>query len=219
MTSIINMKDLQIKMAKPLPRTFKRLFDICFALITIFILSPFLILIYIIVKTDKGPVFYGHERIGRNGKKFKCLKFRSMATNSKELLEQILAQDPEARKVWEQSFKLKNDPRITKIGHFLRKTSLDELPQLFNILKGEMSTVGPRPVTEKEVDFYNDNKSYYLAVKPGLTGLWQVSGRSNIDYNTRIQIDKHYVQTWSFLKDMIIIIKTIKVVLFREGAY
>ncbi|ENV76630.1 sugar transferase [Acinetobacter ursingii] len=197
----------------------KRIFDFCLAVALFIILSPFFILFSIIVKLDGGSAFYGHERIGKNGKKFKCLKFRSMASNSKELLQQILDNDPLAKKEWQETFKLKNDPRITKIGHFLRKSSLDEMPQLINIMKGEMSFVGPRPVTAAELPQYKDNVIYYLNVTPGLTGLWQVSGRNDVNYETRVALDTKYIQSWSFFQDIKILCKTVLVVLFRKGAY
>ncbi|WP_180059655.1 exopolysaccharide biosynthesis polyprenyl glycosylphosphotransferase [Acinetobacter sp. YH12128] len=204
---------------KPNSRFLKRAFDIIFALFFLIILSPFILILALLIKKDGGPAFYGHERIGQNGIRFKCLKFRSMAVNSQELLQQILNNNPEARQEWETTFKLKNDPRITTIGHFIRKTSLDEIPQLINILKGEMSTVGPRPVTEKELPMYNEDVKYYLMIKPGLTGLWQVSGRNDIDYESRVKLDTNYIQNWSFFKDIIIILKTVKVVLKKDGAY
>ncbi|TYZ17441.1 sugar transferase, partial [Klebsiella pneumoniae] len=154
-----------------------------------------------------------------NGRKFKCLKFRSMVINSKEVLENLLINDNEAREEWEKTFKLKNDPRITKIGHFLRRTSLDELPQLFNVLKGEMSLVGPRPIITEELQRYNEEVDYYLLSKPGMTGLWQVSGRSDVDYDTRVYLDSWYVKNWSMWNDIAILFKTIAVVLNRDGAY
>lgn len=212
-------KMLDTRIDKPLPRVFKRAFDLLFAISCLIIFSPFFLCIAMLVKSDKGPVFYGHERIGRNGKTFKCLKFRSMAVNSQELLEKLLENDPISKEEWELTFKLKNDPRITRIGHFLRKTSLDELPQLINILKGEMSTVGPRPITNQELIMYSHDVKYYLAGKPGLTGLWQVSGRSNVDYETRVLLDTLYIKNWSFLKDLVILLKTIKVVITKDGAY
>lgn len=208
-----------IKLNKSLPRAYKRGFDILFSIICLFMLSPVFIILYILVTRDGGPAFYGHERIGRDGKKFKCLKFRSMAVNSQELLKEILDKDPNARLEWEQTFKLKHDPRITKVGHFLRKTSLDELPQLVNIIKGEMSTVGPRPVTQQELKMYDKFIEYYLMSKPGLTGLWQVSGRSDVDYDTRVQMDTSYVKNWSFFRDILIVLKTVIVVLKKDGAY
>ncbi|HFM4314209.1 TPA: sugar transferase, partial [Escherichia coli] len=155
----------------------------------------------------------------KGGKIFKCLKFRSMVTNSKEVLEDLLSKDIQAKQEWEATFKLKNDPRITKIGHFLRRTSLDELPQLFNVLKGEMSLVGPRPIITAELEKYNDEVAYYLLSKPGMTGLWQVSGRSDVDYETRVYLDTWYVKNWSMWNDIAILFKTIGVVLKKDGAY
>ncbi|MBE0963579.1 sugar transferase, partial [Escherichia coli] len=178
-----------------------------------------LLYIYNKVKKDGGPAIYSHERIGKGGKIFKCLKFRSMVTNSKEVLEDLLSKDIQAKQEWEATFKLKNDPRITKIGHFLRRTSLDELPQLFNVLKGEMSLVGPRPIITAELEKYNDEVAYYLLSKPGMTGLWQVSGRSDVDYETRVYLDTWYVKNWSMWNDIAILFKTIGVVLKKDGAY
>ncbi|MCF9045713.1 undecaprenyl-phosphate galactose phosphotransferase WbaP [Acinetobacter nectaris] len=198
---------------------YKRSFDIIVTSIIITLISPILLLLYVLVKKDGGPAFYGHERVGKFGKKFNCYKFRSMKTNSKELLEKLLETDPSARKEWDTHFKLKNDPRVTKIGAFLRKTSLDELPQLFNVLCGNMSLVGPRPITEIELKRYKDNVDYYYLAKPGITGLWQVSGRSEIDYDTRVQYDMWYVKNWSLWNDFVILLKTVKVVLARDGAY
>ena len=207
------------KLNRALPRASKRVFDIVFSIFCLIAFAPVFLILYILVTRDGGPAFYGHERIGRNGEKFKCLKFRSMAINSQELLQKLLDKDPDIRLEWETTFKLKNDPRVTKIGNFLRKTSLDELPQLINILKGEMSTVGPRPVTADELPMYDQFLSYYLASRPGLTGLWQVSGRNDVDYDTRVQMDTAYVKNWSFFQDIIIILKTIIVVLKKDGAY
>lgn len=210
---------VQQNLAKWSSRILKRVFDITGSLAIIVILSPALIYISRKVKKDGGPAIYGHERIGKGGKPFKCLKFRSMVVNSKEVLEQVLASDTEARAEWDATFKLKNDPRITKIGHFLRRTSLDELPQLFNVLRGEMSLVGPRPIITAELERYNDEVDYYLLSKPGMTGLWQVSGRSDVDYETRVYLDAWYVKNWSMWNDIAILFKTIGVVLKRDGAY
>ncbi|HGU1916798.1 TPA: sugar transferase, partial [Escherichia coli] len=146
-------------------------------------------------------------------------KFRSMVTNSKEVLENLLLNDPVSKMEWDATFKLKNDPRVTKIGAFLRRTSLDELPQLFNVLKGEMSLVGPRPIIDEELERYNDEVEYYLLSKPGMTGLWQVSGRSDVDYETRVYLDTWYVKNWSMWNDLVILFKTVNVVLRRDGAY
>ena len=210
---------VQQNLAKWSSRIIKRTFDIIGSLGIIIILSPILIYICYKVKGDGGPAIYGHERVGKNGKSFKCLKFRSMVINSKEVLESLLLSDLNAKKEWDETFKLKNDPRITTIGKFLRRTSLDELPQLFNVLKGEMSLVGPRPIITAELERYNEEVDYYLLSKPGMTGLWQVSGRSDVDYDTRVYLDAWYVKNWSMWNDIAILFKTIGVVLKKDGAY
>ena len=206
-------------LAKRSSRILKRIMDVLGSLGIIILLSPVLLYLYFSVKKDGGNAIYGHPRIGRNGKIFKCLKFRSMVVNSKEVLDELLRTDPEARAEWEKDFKLKNDPRITKIGAFIRKTSLDELPQLFNVLKGEMSLVGPRPIVADELERYQDGVEYYLMAKPGMTGLWQVSGRNDVDYNTRVYFDSWYVKNWSLWNDIAILFKTVNVVLKKDGAY
>lgn len=200
-------------------RVFKRTFDVFFAILLLIMLSPLFAFLAIKISRDGGPSLYGHTRIGMNGRKFKCYKFRSMIMNSQEVLAHLLATDPHAKAEWDKEFKLKNDPRITRLGHFIRKTSIDELPQLWNVLKGDMSFVGPRPVTEDELDRYRQYVKYYLAVRPGITGLWQVSGRNDVSYNERIRLDTRYIIGWSLLKDFIILFKTISVVFFRKGAY
>ncbi|MDU7346321.1 MAG: undecaprenyl-phosphate galactose phosphotransferase WbaP [Klebsiella grimontii] len=210
---------VQQNLAKLSSRILKRMFDIMGSLVIITLLSPALIYICCKVKKDGGPAIFGHERIGKGGKSFKCLKFRSMVINSKEVLQELLENDPTAREEWDATFKLKNDPRITKIGSFLRRTSLDELPQLFNVLKGEMSLVGPRPIITAELERYNEEVDYYLLSKPGMTGLWQVSGRSDVDYETRVYLDAWYVKNWSMWNDIAILFKTIGVVLKKDGAY
>lgn len=210
---------VQQNLAKWSSRIIKRSFDIVASIGIIVMLSPVLIYISFKVKKDGGPAIYGHERVGKNGRSFKCLKFRSMVINSKEVLENILKNDLDAKKEWDETFKLKNDPRITKIGHFLRRTSLDELPQLFNVLRGDMSLVGPRPIITAELERYNEEVDYYLLSKPGMTGLWQVSGRSDVDYGTRVYLDAWYVKNWSMWNDIAILFKTIGVVLKRDGAY
>ena len=209
----------QQNLAKWSSRIIKRCFDLFGSICIILILSPLLIYIYMKVKKDGGPAIYGHDRVGINGKTFKCLKFRSMVVNSKEILDELLKNDPKAKGEWDATFKLKNDPRITKIGAFLRKTSLDELPQLLNVLKGEMSLVGPRPIINAELERYNDQVDYYLLSKPGMTGLWQVSGRSDVDYDTRVYFDAWYVKNWSMWNDIAILLKTVIVVLKKDGAY
>lgn len=206
-------------LAKRTSRFLKRMFDVIGSCLIIALLSPILLILTYLVSKDGGAAIYGHERIGRNGIKFKCLKFRSMVTNSQEVLHHLLETDIEARAEWDKDFKLKNDPRITRVGQFIRKTSLDELPQLYNVLKGDMSLVGPRPVIEKELERYAGDVDYYLMAKPGMTGLWQVSGRNDVDYDTRVYFDAWYVKNWSLWNDVAILFKTINVVLKRDGAY
>ncbi|WP_413725039.1 undecaprenyl-phosphate galactose phosphotransferase WbaP [Sodalis sp. RH16] len=206
-------------LAKRSSRFLKRAFDIFGSGMIMLFLSPVIIFILYQVSKDGGSPIYGHERVGLNGKKFKCLKFRSMVLNSQEVLAHLLANDEEARKEWDKDFKLKNDPRITKVGQFIRKTSLDELPQLWNVFRGEMSLVGPRPVIEKELERYAGDADYYLMAKPGMTGLWQVSGRNDVDYDVRVYFDAWYVKNWSLWNDIAILFKTINVVLKRDGAY
>lgn len=200
-------------------RILKRIFDITVSLILLSLLSPIFLFLSFFIIRDGGAPMYGHERVGRGGKKFKCWKFRSMLKNSQEILENILATDPSARAEWEKDFKLKNDPRITPLGHFIRRTSIDELPQLFNVLLGQMSLVGPRPVVQEELLRYGENADYYLLAKPGMTGLWQVSGRNDVDYDKRVYFDAWYVKNWSLWNDLAILFKTVNVVLNRRGAY
>jgi len=199
----------------------KRLFDIGFSIFALIITLPITIPIAIIIKlTDGGNIIYGHERIGKDGKKFKVLKFRSMYMDADKKLKEILANDPKAREEWEKTFKLKNDPRVTPIGKFLRKSSFDELPQFINVLKGDMSVVGPRPVVEEELTkYYKEKAELYKSVKPGVTGYWQVEGRSDTDYDERIRMDEYYIKNQSFLLDLKIILKTIKIMLTGKGAY
>ena len=198
----------------------KTIFDFTLTFIGTICISPLLAYIaYRIKKEDPGPVIFKHMRVGKNGKSFPCYKFRSMCVDAKQMLEKYLRENPEARMEWERDFKLKNDPRITKSGTFLRKTSLDELPQIFNVLKGEMSLVGPRPVIKEELERYGEYVDDYLMVKPGITGMWQVSGRSDIDYTERVLLDSWYVRNWSVWIDIVMLVKTFKVVLLRKGAY
>ncbi|HEX6592731.1 MAG TPA: undecaprenyl-phosphate galactose phosphotransferase WbaP [Moraxellaceae bacterium] len=204
---------------RPLAALTKRCFDVLVSLLLLLLLSPALALLVWKVRQSGGPAFFGHCRIGHHGRPFPCYKFRTMVSNSAEVLEALLQQDPEARREWEQEFKLKNDPRITPVGDFLRRTSLDELPQLWNVLRGDMSLVGPRPVIRDELEKYGEDVSYYLQVRPGMTGLWQVSGRNNVDYDTRVALDAWYVRNWSLWNDIVILLKTVRVVLARDGAY
>jgi len=181
--------------------------------------NNFCIPLYFIITRDGGNFIYEHPRIGQYKKKFKCLKFRTMVNNSDEVLEKILATDENARLEWEKDFKLKDDPRITPIGKWLRARSLDELPQLWNVLKGEMSLVGPRPIVKEELSYYQEDVDYYLMAKPGMTGLWQVSGRNNVSYDTRVYFDTWYAKNWSLWNDIVILLKTAKVVCKKTGAY
>ena len=197
----------------------KRLMDIFIILLFSPIVIPLVLIISILTKiTSKGPIFYGHKRVGKNGKMIKCWKFRSMCVNSDQKLAEILATDPVRKAEWEMDRKFKDDPRVTKFGKFLRKTSLDELPQLFNVLIGQMSLVGPRPVTEPELKKYGTYKDYVLSVVPGLSGMWQISGRSDTGYEERISYDTYYIQNWSIWLDIWILIKTVWVVLTGKGA-
>lgn len=205
-------------MASPLVRMVKRGIDFIAALLGLIVLSPVFFVVTLFIRLDGGNVFYGHKRVGLGGKEFKCWKFRSMKTNSKEILARLLKEDEGIRKEWEISFKIKNDPRITRIGKFLRKTSLDELPQLWNVLKGDMSLVGPRPVVQDELEYYEGYEGYYLAVRPGLTGVWQVNGRSDTTYKQRVKFDVWYANNWSIWNDIVILCKTVKIVLLGKGA-
>jgi Undecaprenyl-phosphate galactose phosphotransferase WbaP len=198
----------------------KRFMDLGLVLIGGSIIAPFLLLIALLVKiSSPGPVIYKHTRIGMNGKPFKVYKFRSMVIDAEERLNALLAADPRIRKEWEACHKLKNDPRITGIGNFLRRTSLDEFPQLLNILKGEMSLVGPRPIVEGEIKKYGEDFGRIFSVKPGITGLWQVSGRSDTNYGERVAFDTYYLQSWSVWMDLWILFKTMGVVFKGKGAY
>jgi undecaprenyl-phosphate galactose phosphotransferase len=203
------------------PRLLKRIFDLLVALVLIFLLSPvFLYIMWRIRKEDHGPSFYSQERVGHHGKSFYCLKFRSMVIDADEKLIEFLRVHPELREEYDRTFKLKDDPRITPIGKQLRRTSLDELPQLFNVLRGEMGLVGPRPVTAQELDkYYGSVGELYKLVHPGITGLWQVSGRSDTTYSERIYLDSWYIKNWSLWYDIVILIRTVKVVFRSEGAY
>lgn len=204
--------------ANALARQVKLAFDWSAALVAMVLLAPVLGLIMLAVKSDGGPAFFAHTRIGRGGRTFGCLKFRSMVTNGNDVLAALLASDPVAAAEWEASRKLRKDPRITRIGHLLRATSLDEIPQLINVLRLEMSLVGPRPIVIEEVVRYGDNIASYYAGRPGLTGLWQVSGRSDTSYAQRVALDTEYVSQWSLWRDFSIIARTIPAVLRSRGA-
>lgn len=197
----------------------KRAVDLIVATAALIFLAPAFLTIALLIKiTDAGPVFYKHTRVGRKGQRFHCLKFRTMATDSDARLAAILLNDPDAAEEWKRSQKLRNDPRITKLGAFLRKTSLDELPQFINVLRGEMSVVGPRPITRAELNRYGKDRRYYLLVRPGITGLWQVNGRSSTGYEKRISYDREYLEEWSWLGEIWIMLMTVPAVLNTRNA-
>ena len=198
----------------------KRMIDLFVVIIGGLIILPFLLLIALLIKIDSpGPVLYKQKRLGKNGKHFYTYKFRSMAVDADEKLKKILESNSELRKEWEETHKLHNDPRITRIGKFIRRTSIDEFPQLINILKGEMSLVGPRPIVDAEVEKYGDDYNRVFSVTPGLTGMWQVSGRSDANYTERVAYDIYYLQSWSVWLDLWIIFKTFGAVINGKGAY
>jgi len=198
----------------------KRLMDILFVLIGGTIILPFLLIIALLVKiTSQGPILYKHKRLGKNGEPFYAYKFRTMKKDAEQQLSALLESDPAIREEWDKNHKLKNDPRITSVGKFLRRSSLDEFPQLINIIKGEMSLVGPRPIVYDEIEKYGDDFDRIFSIKPGLTGLWQVSGRSDTNYRERISYDTYYLQSWSAWLDFWIILKTFGSIVFGKGAY
>jgi lipopolysaccharide/colanic/teichoic acid biosynthesis glycosyltransferase len=200
----------------------KRLFDIAFSLSVLVFLSPlYLVLAVLIAVTSPGPIFYIQERVGKNRRRFGCIKFRTMVHNADEMLESLIANCPQMRAEFESNFKLKDDPRITWIGRFLRLTSLDEFPQFWNVLVGDMSMVGPRPLVPEELYKYGNRIDKILTIRPGLTGLWQVSGRNDIPYPQLVQIDVYYVNQRNWLMDVWVVFKTIGIVIFprNNGAY
>jgi exopolysaccharide production protein ExoY len=205
---------------EPIGMITKRFADIVLAISGIVLLAPLLIICFVAtVVTSPGPALFRHKRVGFNGKHFNCLKFRTMVTDAPERLQRLLKSDPLAASEWAANRKLKNDPRVTAIGAILRKSSLDELPQLFNVLKGEMSIVGPRPVTDDELQRYTTSMGAYLACRPGITGLWQVSGRSSTTYDKRVACDAFYARNWSMALDAKIVIVTIPSLLVSDCAY
>lgn len=222
--SLFNEKLMLLRLKNNLARSWNRylktIFDFALTLVGTVAISPILIFIAIwIYKDSPGPVIFKHTRIGKNGKKFPCYKFRSMCIDAKEKLAELLENDPVAKAEWERDFKLKNDPRITKSGAFLRRTSLDELPQIFNVLRGDMSLVGPRPVIEEELERYGEYVNDYLMVKPGITGMWQINGRNDTSYAERVCMDSWYVRNWSIWIDNLILWRTLKSVIRCKGAY
>ena len=204
----------------PIGLTSKRIVDIVLALSGIVLLAPLLIISFVATWTSSpGPIIFRHKRVGFNGKTFDCFKFRTMVADAPERLREVLEANPAAAAEWAQCQKLRNDPRVTPIGAMLRKSSLDELPQLFNVLIDDMSIVGPRPVTKEELSRYGASVRVYTACRPGITGLWQVGGRSSASYETRISCDAHYARMWSLSLDSKIILITIPSVLFTKNAY
>jgi exopolysaccharide production protein ExoY len=217
-------KDLEVDpplvSISPIGLTAKRIIDIALALSGIILLAPLLIICFALTRVScSGPAIFRHTRVGFGGKPFECLKFRTMAVDAPERLRKLLEENPVAAAEWAACQKLRNDPRITPIGAILRKSSLDELPQLFNVLKGDMSIVGPRPVTEEELSRYGASVKVYAACRPGITGLWQVSGRSSTSYQTRVACDTYYARMWSLSLDVKIMLVTIPSVLFTDGAH
>ncbi|MFX4261826.1 undecaprenyl-phosphate galactose phosphotransferase WbaP [Pelotomaculum propionicicum] len=198
----------------------KRAFDIVTGTAVLLLLMPVMLLIALAVRLEsKGPVIFAHRRVGRNGREFECYKFRTMVANAQEILNKLLEENKDLYSEWARGCKIKDDPRITRVGKFLRKTSLDELPQIFNVFKGEMSLVGPRPIINDEIEKYGEYIDYFYQVRPGITGLWQISGRNQIEYDERVQIDAWYVRNWSLWLDITLLIRTVNAVLTRRGAY
>jgi lipopolysaccharide/colanic/teichoic acid biosynthesis glycosyltransferase len=219
------MKDIPIALKSDAPKTefpfdTTRILDVVIAATALIFFAPLMLLTALIIKLqDGGPIFFGHTRIGRGGRAFKCLKFRSMVVDAEERLHRLLERDPVARQEWAADQKLRVDPRITAFGAALRKSSLDELPQLLNVLRGEMSIVGPRPIVQAEVVRYGRAYRYYCKVRPGITGLWQVSGRNDVSYRQRVALDALYARSRSLGLNVSIILRTIPAVLLRKGSY
>ncbi|QDU27964.1 UDP-glucose:undecaprenyl-phosphate glucose-1-phosphate transferase [Anatilimnocola aggregata] len=211
---------MQVGLLSPAALVTKRVCDVLIVSVGALLASPLLLFIAAAIRLGSpGPIFYSQERVGRHGRRFRAWKFRSMVPNADQVLKDLLAKDPVLRAEWEADHKLKKDPRITWIGRFIRKTSLDELPQLWNIFQGDMSLVGPRPIVQAEIEKYGDCYEQYVAVTPGLTGLWQISGRNKTTYEQRIDFDAYYVRNWSLWLDLHILVSTVRVVLLREGAF
>jgi exopolysaccharide production protein ExoY len=215
-----NLKVASVSSPVPVGTNSKRLIDVILASVGILLLAPLFVICYLLtVATSPGPALFRHRRVGFGGKHFDCLKFRTMRTDASERLHELIESDPVAAAEWAASRKLRRDPRVTAIGAVMRKSSLDELPQLFNVLRGEMSIVGPRPVTEEELERYTTCVGAYLACRPGITGLWQVSGRSTTTYEKRVACDAFYAQNWSMALDAKILIVTIPALLESETAF
>jgi Undecaprenyl-phosphate galactose phosphotransferase WbaP len=205
-------------LARPISRIIKAAFDQFVAVILLALLAPLLAVLSVLLRLDGGPALFRHRRIGAAGCTFGCFKFRTMVTDADRVLQRVLAEDPAAAEEWAATQKLRDDPRVTRLGRFLRRSSLDELPQLFNVLRGEMSLVGPRPIVQAEIARYGDDIDFYYETKPGLTGLWQVSGRSDTSYARRVRLDVWYVRNWTLWHDIAILLKTIPAVFLQRGA-
>ena len=212
--------EIKHNLLDPWSRRIKRGLDLFATVVGVLLISPFLIVVIVLIKLDSpGPAFYGHRRLGADGKHFCCWKFRTMYTNAELLLDEFLQGNPDLQVEWEQNFKLRSDPRVTRVGRFLRKTSLDELPQLWNVLRGDMSLVGPRPIVDAEIPKYGAIYEMYRRIRPGISGFWQVSGRSDTDYAERVKLDAYYVHNWSIWLDLVILARTVRSVLLSRGAY
>jgi exopolysaccharide production protein ExoY len=204
----------------PVGGTIKRALDVSVALTALVFFSPLFLLVVLLLKiADPGPAFFRHRRVGFEGCMFDCLKFRTMICNGDEILARYLSAFPDAAHEWQSTRKLKNDPRVTVVGHVLRQLSLDELPQLWNVVRGDMSIVGPRPIVPDEIRLYGSSAVHYFRARPGITGAWQVSGRNHVSYRQRVSLDRQYVENWSLRNDFIIILKTIPAVITHRGTY
>jgi Undecaprenyl-phosphate galactose phosphotransferase WbaP len=212
--------EVRCQLINPTHQAIKRIVDLGLILISLPILIPAFLLLMFVIKLDSpGPIFYTQKRVGRDGCDILIWKFRTMMKNAESVLEAILEKDIALRGEWEQNFKLKNDPRVTRVGNFLRRTSLDELPQLCNVLKRDMSLIGPRPIVSEEIPLYGDDFEIFKQVPPGMTGMWQISGRNDLSYDERIGLDVYYVQNWSIWLDLHILMHTLFIVLQGRGAY
>jgi Undecaprenyl-phosphate galactose phosphotransferase WbaP len=205
-------------LSRPVARITKIAFDLLVAASLLILTSPLFIVLMLISRLDGGPAFFVHRRVGAHGERFRCLKFRTMVVDADQVLARAIARNPTLATEWDTTHKLMDDPRVTRIGRFLRRTSLDELPQLINVLRLEMSLVGPRPIVESEIPLYGEDIAQYYAIRPGLTGLWQVSGRSDISYAKRVRLDVWYVNNWTIWNDIVVMLKTVPAVLGRQGA-
>jgi Undecaprenyl-phosphate galactose phosphotransferase WbaP len=219
---ILSLQPIEIRtgLLRGRAQHFKRALDVVLAVILGIVAVPVgLVIALAIALESRGPVFFGHTRVGRGRRRFRLWKFRSMVENGDEILRRHLDQHPERALEWRLGHKLRNDPRVTRVGRFLRRTSLDELPQLWNVLRGDMSMIGPRPIVEEEIPKYGAAIALYSEVAPGLTGLWQVSGRNDVTYRQRVELDTHYIRRWTPGQDLVVLLKTVRVVLGGRGAY